>query len=86
MEREVMTMSINNFPYWFARLLQQLTLEELDRYFRPHPYAHEELDIQAAILRVVEDIYRQFSRDGEIDAALETRLLNTLKEYISILD
>ena len=81
-----MIMRMNNFPYWFAKLLEQLTAQELDRYFRPHPYAHKEMDIQAAILRVVEDLYRQDSRDGEIDAALEARLLNTLKDYISILD
>ena len=84
MEREETRM--NNFPYWFATLLKQLEPEELDRYFRPHAYAHKGLDIQAAILRVVEDEYRQNSVDGEISKPLEAELLSTLKEYIDILD
>ena len=84
MEREETRM--NDFPYWFATLLRQLEPEELDRFFRPHTYAHEGLDIQAAILRVVEDEYRQNSMDGEISKPLEAELLNKLKEYISILD
>ena len=84
MEREETRM--NDFPSWFATLLRQLKPEELDRYFRSHPYTHKGLDIQAAILRVVEDEYRQNSMDGEISKPLEAGLLNTLKEYIGILD
>ena len=80
------TLGVTDFPYWFEVLLEQLTPEELTRFLRPHPYRHNGLDIQAAILRVVEDLLRQESNGGRTDEALNTLLLGKLREYIGILD
>ncbi len=77
---------VSDFPYWFAVMLEQLTPEELSQFLRPHPYRHNGLDIQAAILRVVEDLLRQEGNGGRTDDALNTLLLEKLREYIGILD
>ena len=73
-------LSIHDFPSWFASLLEQLTPEELAKFLRPHRYRYQEMDIQAAILRVVEDLKRE---DPSQD---DSMLLDRLREYVNILD
>lgn len=80
-------MRINNFPYRSAKLLEQLTEQELDRYFLvPIHTLTGNWTYRLPFYGLLSDIYRQHSRNGEIDAALKARLLSTLKDYISILD
>ena len=80
------TLGVTDFPDWFSVLLEQLTPEELARFLQPHPYHHSGLDIQAAILRVVEDLLRQESNGGRTDEELNTLLVGKLREYLDILD
>ena len=80
------TLGETDFPHWFAVLLEQLSSDELTRFLRQYRYHLNGLDIQAAILRIVEDLRRQESNAGRADKSLTPRLLGVLREYIDLLD
>jgi hypothetical protein len=73
-------LNVADFPDWFASLLEQLTPEELAKFLRPHRYSYQGMDIQAAILRVVDDLRRESPNQTDY------LLLKKIREYVHILD